>query len=41
MTELLPLVRDAARVSLEELEAKRKEASAGLEHVDSEVSFPP
>ena len=37
MTELLPIVRDAARVSLEDLEAKRREASAGLEHVDNEV----
>ena len=37
VTELLPIVRDAARVSLEDLEAKRREASAGLEHVDNEV----
>ena len=39
VTELLPIVGDAARISLEELEKKRREARKGLEQVDGEVSF--
>ena len=37
--ELQKVVRDAARVSLEELQAKKAEAEKGLRHVDAEITW--